>query len=248
MIPRAYAPEVKQSGDLVGLPSEEAVHLRRVLRLRAGDRVRVFNGRGLEFDARFEPSGRAGARVHVGEPHIPAREPRVRVTLVQAILKGDKMDGVIRDATMLGVHTIQPLLATRSDAVRLERARGRRPARWERVAIASAKQCGRATLPVIGPVRGVEEIVAALVAGTLPQPALLMAEPSSTEGGVLLESLREVPKAVTVLVGPEGGWEAGELRALQAVACSVTLGNLTLRADAAPLVILAALLARWEAW
>src|SRR2546426_11773221 len=105
---RFYVPDAHAPGDLVALPDEEADHLTRVLRLKAGDAVRVFNGRGHEFDAVVDQAGKSGVHVRVGRAAQPAPEPRVAITLAQAVLKGDKMDDVVRDATMLGVAEIQP--------------------------------------------------------------------------------------------------------------------------------------------
>src|SRR6187401_2132489 len=109
MTPRFHAPDARARGDVVALPDDEASHLARVLRLTAGDAVRAFDGRGLEFDAVVTLAERGGASVRLGEPRTPAPELRVAMTLVQAVLKGEKMDEVVRDAVMLGVSAIQPL-------------------------------------------------------------------------------------------------------------------------------------------
>ncbi len=99
------------------------------------------------------------------------------VTLVQAVLKGDKMDDVVRDAVMVGVAAIQPVVtvAQRNDAG-VARA-GRRRERWERVAVSSAKQCGRAVVPVILEPEPFDAIATLIDERQLPSPAMMLVEP-----------------------------------------------------------------------
>ena len=129
------------------LSADESHHLARVMRLVAGDELVVFDGRGHEFQARVRPrrSTRA-ATVALGDRCQRIAEPAVPTVLVQAVLKGDKMDGVVRDATMAGVAEIVPVVTERSVVGLSALGRGHAHERWQRVAIASAKQCGRARL------------------------------------------------------------------------------------------------------
>ena len=116
-----------------------------------GDTVSVFDGRGNEFVARVVRADRRDARVQIVSRMdvAAAAEPGVALTLVQAVLKGEKMDDIVRDAVMLGVTAIQPLVTTRAETTVAALARGARPDRWRRVALASVKQSGRAVLPDI---------------------------------------------------------------------------------------------------
>jgi 16S rRNA (uracil1498-N3)-methyltransferase len=249
MVPRVYAPDANWSGASIDLPKEEAVHLRRVLRLRDGDAVRVFDGRGREFDGHVARAGRAGVRVRLSAERPPLAEPRVRLTLAVAVLKGDAMDAVVRDAVMLGVVAVQPVLTDRSQTTVAAVGRGRRPERWRRVAIASAKQCGRATVPEIRTVVDPGAVVVSLGDGELPVPAFLLAEPSALLAAAPISAVAAgAPAAATVLTGPEGGWTPMELDQLSAVAQAITLGRLTLRAEVAPAVALSSLLTRWNAF
>ena len=132
------------------LPDDEAQHLARVLRLKAGDVVAVFDGKGREALARVESIGsRAGHSARARARARPSPEPAVAVTLAQALLKSDKMDRVIRDAVMLGVSAIQPFVSARTDVPRAAVRSGVRQERWERTVIASVKQCGRAVVPPV---------------------------------------------------------------------------------------------------
>ena len=105
----------------------------------------MFDGRGREFRAQVEAAARGRVRVELLEPIVPAPEMRVPLTLVQAVLKGDKMDAVVRDATMMGVAAIEPIITSRT----IGRGCRATTTRWGRVAVASAKQCRRAVVPAI---------------------------------------------------------------------------------------------------
>src|SRR5215218_3721047 len=146
---RFYAPALDPGDEITTLPRDEAEHLTRVLRLGVGDTVSLFDGRGREFLGKVSTALRREVRVQVLARREPARESRVPVTLVQAVLKGDKMDDVVRDAVMLGVTAIQPVVTRRAETTVAALLRGARVARWERVALASVKQSGRAVVPEI---------------------------------------------------------------------------------------------------
>jgi 16S rRNA (uracil1498-N3)-methyltransferase len=239
---RFYAPGATSAGDLATLPADEAQHLTRVLRLKAGDSIRVFNGRGGEFNATVESVEKQVVRVSVGVARKSAPETRVAITLAQAVLKGDKMDDVVRDAVMMGVAAIQPIVTVRSEVSLAALERGRRRDSWQRIAISSAKQCGRAVVPTMLDPRPLESLGRAL-----PAPVLMLVEPDAASGAVSLSSLEGlVPDAATVMVGPEGGWTPEELDAVSQFGRLITLGGRTLRADAMAVVAIAALFAKWR--
>ena len=239
---RFYVPDLPGEGALVALAGDEARHMTQVLRLSLGDEVLVFDGRGRQHAARVEIAARQRAEVRVGALAPPAAESRVAITLAAALLKGDKFDDVIRDATMMGVAAVQPLITERTEVPAARAGSVARVERWQRVALSAVKQCGRARLPEVA-----EPHSLASALDRLPHPLVTMAEPSLH---VREENLPdEAPRAATVLVGPEGGWSPAEQdRLRQAGAAFLRLGARTLRADAAPLVALAALLWHWDAF
>jgi 16S rRNA (uracil1498-N3)-methyltransferase len=243
---RFYLPAA-QHGAVLALPEAEAEHAMRVLRLAAGAKVRVFDGRGHEFAAVVIALSKSGVDVEVGEEIAPpATESSVGITLAMAALKSDHMDAVVRDATMLGVKAIQPLVSARTEVSLASLLHGRRCARWQRIAVSSAKQCGRAVVPVVlEPVSlaewigrwrneddGVERLVCvAPGVEVVTVPARDVAAPGS--GGAV------------VLIGPEGGWSEEELCQLTPHARFIRAGGRTLRADVAPVVALTALMTVW---
>jgi 16S rRNA (uracil1498-N3)-methyltransferase len=237
---RFHVPDLPHAGALATLGSEEARHLTQVLRLAIGDEVLVFDGRGQQRVARVEIAGKHRAEVRIGQAAAAAAEPRVRVTLAAALLKADKFDEVVRDATMMGAYAVQPLVTDRTEVPAARAGSTARTDRWRRVALSAVKQSGRAFLPaVLEPLR----FGAALTA--LPRPLVVLAEPSLAIGRL---ELPPPPPEAAVLVGPEGGWTTAERDALAGSgAAFLQLGERTLRADAAPLVAMAALLWHWDA-
>jgi 16S rRNA (uracil1498-N3)-methyltransferase len=244
---RFHAPDAQAPGDLVPLPGDEAEHLTRVLRLGTGDRVRVFNGRGLEFTAVVEHAGRSGVLVRLGDPAAPAPEPAVAITLVQAVLKGDRMDAVVRDAVMLGASAVAPIVTTRTEVSLAALGRGHRVERWQRIAIASAKQCGRAVVPVVREPCTFETVPEAIGNRTLAGPGLMLVEPGASTDTIALGDLDLArPAEASLLVGPEGGWTAEEITAASAVCRLISLGRRTLRAESMAVVGLSSVFTLWK--
>jgi 16S rRNA (uracil1498-N3)-methyltransferase len=162
------------------------------------------------------------------------------VALAQAVLKGDKMDDVVRDAVMMGVAAIHPLVTGRSEVSLATLARGRRRERWARVAVSAAKQCGRAVVPSIAEPRQFNGSVT-----DLPGPLFILVEPTTSAGVSLANLEPSVPERATLVVGPEGGWTPEELQVAAGLGTCITLGQRTLRADAMALVALSVMFARW---
>jgi 16S rRNA (uracil1498-N3)-methyltransferase len=241
---RFFAPALDPGDETVVLPRDEAEHMTRVLRMGVGDTVSVFNGRGDEFLARVLTAARRDARVQVLSRVTPAPEATTPLTLVQAVLKGDKMDDIVRDAVMLGAAAIQPIVTRRAEVTVATLVHGTRVERWQRVALASAKQSRRAVLP---------EILMPLTFETWldeppPDLRLMFVEPG-LDGAEPLSVLRSepVPSTAALVVGPEGGWEPAECtRARERGLRLMSLGGRTLRADAVPIAALSVLQFLWD--
>ncbi len=241
---RFFAPALDPGDDTVVLPREEGEHLTRVLRLGVGDTIAVFDGRGHEWLARVVSAIRRDVRVQLLSRVDPAAEARVALTLAQAVLKTDKMDDVVRDAVMLGVAAIQPIVTRRTEVTVAALLRGARVERWRRVALASVKQSRRAVLP---------EVRMPLTLETLldePPPALrlMLVEPGAAAPAGSLSQIQEAPHPADalLLVGPEGGWTTEECAAAASRGVRlVTLGRRTLRADAVPVAAISVLQFLW---
>jgi 16S rRNA (uracil1498-N3)-methyltransferase len=235
--PRVYVPDAAADfdpsrPDTITLPEQESHHLGRVLRLKPGAPIIIFNGRGGAWHAEIASAGKRATAI-VKTRCAPLRAPAARVTLAVGLLKGDAMDDVVRDATALGVAEIIPM--TTAHAVVPKRARGDEAvARWQRVAVASSKQCGQTTLPEIA---GVTPLAAVLRRDISTK--LLCVEPAL--GGAEVSAIAS--DSILILIGPEGGWAEEEITAARAAGChTITLGPLTLRAELAPVVAITTVL------
>ncbi len=147
--PRFLAPDLTADSLETYLPADESRHLTRVLRLGVDAVVAVFDGRGRECLATVVEARDARVTVRILEALAPIAEPLVRLTLIQAVLKGAAMDDVVRDATMMGAVRIQPVLTEHVTVKAAVAARPENVDRWSRIAVASAKQSRRATVPQI---------------------------------------------------------------------------------------------------
>lgn len=246
MLPRFFAPDLDPEKPELTLTGDEAHHLHRVLRLRVDDELVVFDGRGTDVRASVSVIGRESATVRLLEPLAPSPAPVVPLTLVQSILKGEAMDDVIRDCVMLGVDSIQPIVSERTTVKTSTLAKAGE--RWARIALAAAKQAGRSRLPGIRQAFAFEEWLRQEIAGA----RFILLEPAASAGVPGLVRVRElahrpVPDRASILVGPEGGWTVRERdTAMTSGWRPLSLGRLTLRADAVPLAAAAALLAVWD--
>jgi 16S rRNA (uracil1498-N3)-methyltransferase len=242
--PRFLANNLDPAAGVAALTGGEAHHLARVLRLGVGDVVIVFDGRGREYSARIDQIGAGTVGLVLEKAIAPVPERSVPITLAQAVLKGGSMDDVVRDATMMGVVAIIPLVTAHTLARTATSAHG--ADRWRRVALASAKQCRRARIPEIAapvsfevwrrhPPEGLSlMLVEPSVKDLEPRPVRSLASDTA-------------PRAVSLIVGPEGGWSPEEAR--DGVAngfLPITLGPLTLRAEAVSLAALSALTVIWD--
>ena len=235
-------PEASHTGEQLELPADEAAHVSRVLRLGAGDPLRVFNGRGGEWAATVTTRSRATVTVGLAEPVASARETRVRYTVALAVLKGDGTDDAIRDAVMMGASCLRPFVSARSDVATVAALRGNRLDRWNRVAASSAKQCGRAVVPEIAAPVELDTLMRASSLGL----RLCLVEPAAARVTLAIADV-PVPEAAALAVGPEGGWTPEEIALAEREGwLLVGLGGRTLRATSAPLAALAACQAVWR--
>jgi len=241
---RFYVPSARELASEVELPSDEAQHLTRVLRLKAGDSLAVFNGHGSEFAAVVTSATKSRVRVRLERPAAAKTELPVSLTLAQAVLKGDKMDAVVRDAVMLGFAAVQPIVTARTETSLAALTRSARHERWHRIAVSSAKKCGRAVVPAIAPPIAFDGPASL---AHLPSPQFLLVEPGASAFATAVAGVDPTaPAAATLIVGPEGGWTAEEVQRCAGHAHPVGIGALTLRADAAALVAAAALITHWK--
>lgn len=236
--PRFHIPQAAP-GARLELPDHSAHHAREVLRLRAGAAVRVFDGRGAEFEAELESVTRRGVLLKTGGPVAPRPESPLRIVLALSPLKGDRMELVIQKATELGVAEVRPVVSARTDAVARPALKGTRQDRWDKVASGAAEQCGRAVVPDVAPTVELKQLLAQPFEG-------LKLHFSEVPGAPAVAAGAPAPTSVLALVGPAGGWEPHEADRLQdAGFLAVSLGPRILRAETAAIAAVTALQVLW---
>jgi 16S rRNA (uracil1498-N3)-methyltransferase len=229
--------------DLVGtsvkLDDREAHYLGHVLRLKRGDELVAFNGRGTERHARVSTLTRRNGELSLGEERTVQPESTLALTLVQSLAKAEAMDLVVQKATELGVREILPVYSDHSVVKLDSERRERRLEHWKRIAQSACEQCGRHTPPRIA----APEVLPACLARVDRDGNLLLAlDPWSPL------RLADLPAAaaVTFAVGPEGGFSSTDLDALDAAGFRrVSLGQRVLRTETAAIAACAAAQARW---
>ncbi|TLZ29292.1 MAG: 16S rRNA (uracil(1498)-N(3))-methyltransferase [Gammaproteobacteria bacterium] len=231
---RVYLDAPLEAGGRVALTGSAARHLTRVLRLRPGQALTLFNGGGGEYAATIEAVHGEKVAVAVGEAQAIERESPLSLTLAQGVSRGERMDFVVQKATELGASSIVPLLTERS-VVRLSAPQAaRKLEHWRAIAVSACEQSGRNRLPkVLSPLP-----LADFLRQSGSGPRLLLSPTGSTR-------IQDVPtpvSSVTVLIGPEGGLaDAEQSAALAAGFTAVRLGPRILRTETAAIAALTVL-------
>jgi 16S rRNA (uracil1498-N3)-methyltransferase len=241
-MPRFYVSQPRIENGRLRVKGDEVRHIRKVLRLKAGDELVVFDGVGKEYEGRIVEEGPSSVEIMVQNIFISEKESHLGVTLAQSLLKGEKMDYLIQKATELGVKEIVPFLSSRS-VPRFEKTNAlKRHRRWEKIAVEASKQCGRGVVPRIEPLQDYSEMVQNI------SPDFLRLVLWEKEGVRLKEILEgsEEKKQIFFIVGPEGGLNPEEVGlAKQNGFAPVTLGKRILRAETASLCFLSILQYEW---
>jgi 16S rRNA (uracil1498-N3)-methyltransferase len=233
---RIYHPEVPGPGERIDLSREESHHVSRVLRLREGDGLSVFDGRGGEWSGEVLEANPANVAVRVGEPLDGRVDPGLPIDLYQGLCRHDRMEWVVQKGTEIGVGCFTPMINARVES---GRPAGSRIRRWRRIALEACKQSGRRCLPVI---RDPVPLPGAPPAGELG----MVLHPGS--GSVPIGEIlgRDRPAGVLLAVGPEGGFEGSEIGTLQETGwITVHLGPRVLRTETAGIVAAALCLHAW---
>jgi 16S rRNA (uracil1498-N3)-methyltransferase len=231
---RLFVDSPLAAGATLALPPGAARHA-QVRRVQPGDALTLFDGCGADWPAEVLAMGRREVTVRVGAPRAVDNELRCAVTLAFGMPANERMDGLVEKATELGVTRLQPLQCERS-VLRLDGERAaRKGEHWQAVAVAACEQSGRARVPVVAPVA---PLAAWLAAGAGSATRLLL---SPHPGARPLAALVDADAgALCSLSGPEGGLTpAEEAAAVAAGFVPVSLGPRVLRADTAPLALLA---------
>ena len=231
---RAFVDLPLAGGTRVALPDAAAAHLTRVLRLREGDACVLFNGDGRDHAARIVSVGKRETLVEVGEARVVDNESPLRITLLQGIARGEKMDWILQKATELGIARILPASSDRSE-VKLDAQRAdKRLAHWRGIVVSACEQSGRATVPDVAAPQSLAQAAAMREGRGFILDPFAEASLSSLQGVELL--------ACTIAIGPEGGWSPRDREQLVAAGYEgLRLGPRVLRTETAGIAAIAAL-------
>ncbi len=234
---RVYVEGPLVSGKRVKLEGNAASHITRVLRLRVGAALVLFDGAGGEYEASIDKAHGGEVIVAVGVHQPIERESPLRLTLAQGVSRGERMDLVVQKATELGVAQFVPVLTERS-VVRLSAQQSdRKVNHWRAIAIAACEQCGRNRLPSVAAPLALRDFLEG-DAGTSPGTRLLL----SPVGTAALNDVPRPSDSLTVLVGPEGGLtDEEEHAAVTAGFTALRLGPRVLRTETTAIAALALL-------
>ena len=221
-------------GNEIALPEDVAAHLLRVLRLQVGDACVLFNGDGHDYDARITALGKREARAEVVAARRIENESPLRITLLQGIARGEKMDWILQKATELGIARILPTSSDRSE-VKLDAQRAdKRLAHWRGIVVSACEQSGRATVPDVAAPQSLAQAAAMREGRGFILDPFAEASLSSLQGVELL--------ACTIAIGPEGGWSPRDREQLVAAGYEgLRLGPRVLRTETAGIAAIAAL-------
>ena len=231
---RSHIEQPLAVGSEIALPEDVAAHLLRVLRLQAGDACVLFNGDGHDYDARITALGKREARAEVVAARRIENESPLRITLLQGIARGEKMDWILQKATELGVAGILPTDSERSE-VKLDAQRAaKRHAHWRGIVVSACEQSGRATVPDVAAPQSLAQAAAMREGRGFILDPFAEASLSSLQGVELL--------ACTIAIGPEGGWSPRDREQLVAAGYEgLRLGPRVLRTETAGIAAIAAL-------
>lgn len=237
--PRVYHRNALQVGRDALLEGPAAHHLARVLRIRPGEPVVVFDGNGGEYHASVRVVERNGVRVRCERFDPVERESPLSVGLAQVVSAGERMEFTVQKAVELGAAWVQPLAAHRSKVRLTEERAERRIAHWQRIAEAACEQCGRNQVPVVRELLEFREWLGLGAAGTIR----ILLDPNAAQR---LSEAGPLDADAVLLSGAESGFTAEELElAIARGFKAVRLGRRVLRTETAGLAALAAMQALW---
>ena len=197
---RFHVPQPRIENGMLKVEGDEVKHIRKVLRLKAGDEISVFDGSGKELEGTIVEERLSSVVIRVKNVHSSKGDSPLEVTLAQSLLKGEKMDYLIQKATELGVGKIIPFLSSRSVPLLEKSKRPKRHQRWKRIAIEASKQCWRGAVPEIESLQNYPEMLQKATPNSL---RLILWEREGVKLKEILERSKE-RKRIFLLSGRKG--------------------------------------------
>lgn len=232
-MPRFFVHAKLQANTQFELPPEVVRHI-QVLRLRRGENLILFNGNGYEYTARLIILDKRNARVTITEANLATTSPKLKISLGISLIANDKLDLIIQKSIELGVSQIEPLITNRSQRINNDKI-NKRLEHWQNIIINSSEQCGANQLATISNPRSFN----IFINETTKLPGLkLIASPHHSKQ----ELPKETPNQITLLIGPEGGFDSIEVTlAMNNGFQNLYLGNRILRAETAAIAAISSI-------
>lgn len=235
-IPRIFSPQPLQCGEQVQLEEQASNHISRVLRMREGRALTIFNGKGGEYQATITTVNKKSVSIQLTDFNADDHQSPLNTELAIAISKGDRMEWVIQKATELGIHKITPLQSENSQVKLNAERMQKKQKQWQQIAISACEQCGRNQIPEVTAITPIND---------------WLQQCNADKKWVLHHRSTEVlsgkkPASVALLIGPEGGLSGTEIeQAITHNFKALTLGPRVLRTETAPLAALSILQYQW---
>lgn len=225
---RCYTDQALQCPSEIDLDKRSSHHLSTVLRARVGMQVQLFNGDGNNYSGEIIATGKK-TRVQINELSLNELESALTITLVQAIARGDKMDGIIQKATELGVAHIQPIYTNQSIAKLDEKRELRKQAHWQAIVISACEQSGRCVLPTVHMPIKLDGYLAGLASANADEQRLVLSPVAQTSN-----ITTTTVSSASIMIGPESGFDQEEIDASKSAGFNeLQLGPRVLRTETA---------------
>ena len=241
-MPRFFIENIeKQPGECITVTGQDAVHISKSLRMKAGESLTVCGGLGCDMLCEITGIYDNTVELKVTEIQATESEPSVKITLYQGLPKGDKLELIIEKTIELGVCEIVPVLMQRSVSRPDAKSAAKKHERYQKQAVSAAKQCGRGNIPVVSPMITFSEMLFGL---KKHQTVIFFYECGGEPLSAVVEKIKDSGATdIAIVIGPEGGFDPSEAASLQgAGAFTATLGKRILRTETAPIAAMAAIM------
>lgn len=230
-MPRFFTQTISAEGGIIS--GDDAKHISRVLRMKVGELLTACDTKGYDYDCLIESLSDREVSLRVLEVRPSQSEPDVRVSLYQAMPKGDKLELIIQKAVELGVDSITPVMTRRCVSKPDSKSMAKKLERYNRIALEAAKQSGRGKVPQVCPMLDLPQALDEMAQTSCP---ILFYENATAPAKQVIDG---AGKEIAVLIGSEGGFDESEVELAIQKGCQVlSLGKRILRCETAPLAVL----------
>lgn len=241
-MPRFFIENIeKQPGELITVTGQDAVHISKSLRMKAGESLTVCGGMGFDMICEITGVNENSVELRVTERKNTESEPNVKITLYQGLPKGDKLELIIEKTIELGVCNIVPVLMQRSVSRPDAKSSAKKHERYSKQAVSAAKQCGRGIIPAISMMMTFSYMLREI---KKHQAVIFFYECGGESLSTVVETIKNTGATdLAIVIGPEGGFDPSEAESLQSAgAFTATLGKRILRTETAPIAAVAAIM------